>query len=59
MYSIYICTCMCAENHTLFVCHSLDYVCVLDLDWLELTLRLCNTAQFDENSQKVHGYTHT
>lgn len=30
-----------------------DYVCVLDLDWFELTLRLCNTAQFEEESKKV------
>ena len=43
---------------------STDYVCVLDLDWFELTLRLCNTAQFEEESQKVftltsqHSFSH-
>ena len=35
-------------------CFSSDYVCVLDMDWFELTLRLCNSAQFEEESQKVH-----
>jgi autophagy-related protein 2 len=33
-----------------------DYVCVLDLDWFELTLRLCNTAQFEEESQKLFSH---
>ena len=37
----------------LSVFSSSDYVCVLDLDWFELTLRRCNKAQFEEESQKV------
>lgn len=44
---------VCGYHMYLVISPSLDYVCVLDLDWFELTLRLCNTAQFEEESQKV------
>lgn len=40
-------------HYSCCVLSSQDYVCVLDLDWFELTLRLCNTAQFEEESHKV------
>ena len=30
-----------------------DYVCVMELDWFQMTLRLCNNAEGDSDYQKV------
>ena len=32
----------------------LHHVCVLEMEWFELTLRLCDNSQFEGDYQKVH-----
>ena len=32
---------------------SADWVCVMEMDWFEMTLRLCNNAQCEGDYQKV------
>ena len=35
---------------------AMHHVCVLEMEWFELTLRLCDNSQFGGDYQKVHVY---
>ena len=35
---------------------SMHHVCVVEMEWFELTLRLCDNSQFGGDYQKVHTY---
>ena len=34
----------------------LGYVCVMEMEWFEMTLRLCNNSQCEQDYQKVSAY---